>query len=118
RVGEDVSVPSLTLVDDPTNPLAYAAASYDAEGLATRRNVLIQNGVLQGFLYDSYAARRAGTVSTGSAVRGGFKGGPSPGARAISVDPGTLTQDEILHEVGTGLFVQSVTGLHSGVNPV
>src|SRR5438270_195813 len=53
RVGEDVSVPNLTLTDDPTNPLAYAASAYDAEGLATRRNVLIENGVLRGFLYDS-----------------------------------------------------------------
>ena len=118
RVGEDVSVANLTLTDDPTNPLAYAASAYDAEGLATRRNVLIENGVLQGFLYDSYAGRRAGVASTGSAVRGGFKSGPGTGARAISLNPGTLTQDEILKRVGTGLFVQSVTGLHSGVNPV
>lgn len=118
RVGEDVSVPTLTLVDDPTNPLAYAAAAYDSEGLACRRNVLIENGVLQGFLYDSYAGRRAGKASTGSAVRGGFKSGPGPGARAISINPGALSQAEILRQVGTGLFVQSVTGLHSGVNPV
>ena len=118
RVGEDVSVPFLTLVDDPTNPMAYGASSYDAEGLACRRNVLIDNGILQGFLYDTYAGRRAGVASTGSAVRGGFKGGPGPGARAISVTPGTKTQQEILAEIGTGLFVQSVTGLHSGVNPV
>src|SRR5439155_22854088 len=96
----------------------YAASAYDAEGLATRRNVLIANGVLKGFLYDSYAGRRAGVPSTGSAVRGGFKSGPGTGARAIALDPGTLTQDEILTQVGMGLFVQSVTGLHSGVNPV
>jgi PmbA protein len=118
RVGESVSVPGLTLVDDPTNPNAYAAAAYDAEGLACRRNVLIDDGVLQGYLYDTYAGRRAGRPSTGSAVRGGFKSGPGPGARAIALTPGTKRQEQILAEVGTGLFVQSVTGLHSGVNPV
>ena len=50
-----------------------------AIGLATRRNALIERGVLQGFLHNSYTARRLGTVSTGSAVRG-FKSTPSAGA--------------------------------------
>ncbi|MDQ1397498.1 MAG: PmbA protein [Acidimicrobiaceae bacterium] len=118
RVGEDVSVPSFTLVDDPTNPLAYSAAAYDGEGLACRRNVLIDSGVLQGFLYNTYAGRRAGVASTGSAVRAGFKSGPGVGARAISVVPGSHSPEEILEMVGTGLLVQSVSGVHSGVNPV
>src|SRR5207248_3954865 len=118
RVGEDVSVPAMTLDDDPTNPLAYAAAVFDAEGLACRRNVLIENGVLQGFLYNTYAGRRAGRASTGSAVRGGFKSAPGVGARAVSVVPGSLSPEEILALVGNGLLVQSVTGVHSGVNPV
>jgi len=118
RVGEDVSVPTVTLVDDPTNPLAYGAAIYDAEGLACRRNVLIDAGVLQGFLYNTYAGRRAGTASTGSAVRGGFKSGPGVGARAVSLAPGSLSPSEIIRQVGDGLLVQSVTGVHSGVNPV
>ena len=60
-MGEEVSVPGLTLVDDPTDPDAYGASRYDAEGLATRRNVLIEGGVLRKFLYNTYAARRAGT---------------------------------------------------------
>src|SRR3954451_19488299 len=118
RVGEDVSVPYVTLVDDPTNPLAYGAAIYDAEGLACRRNVLVDAGVLQGFLYNSYAGRRAGTSSTGSAVRGGFKSGPGVGARAVSLAPGSVSPEEIVRQVGNGLLVQSVSGVHSGVNPV
>lgn len=118
RVGEEVSVPGVTLVDDPTDPDAYGAARYDAEGLACRRNVLIRGGVLQGFLYNTYAGRKAGAASTGSAVRAGFKSGPGVGARALSFVPGTATAQEILAQVGDGLLVQSVTGIHSGVNPV
>ena len=60
RVGEQVGVGELTLVDDPTNPLAYGAARHDAEGLACRRNSLIETGELKGFLYDTYAGRLAG----------------------------------------------------------
>ncbi len=72
RVGEQVGDTVLTLVDDPTDPRAYGAAAYDAEGLACRRNVLIDAGVLRGFLYDTVSASRAGVRSTGSAVRGGL----------------------------------------------
>jgi PmbA protein len=118
RIGESVSVPTFTLIDDPTQADAYGAALYDAEGLATRRNLLIDGGVLRGFLYNTYAARRAGTASTASAVRAGFKSAPGTGARAISIVPGTRSPEEIMGEIGDGLLVQSVSGVHSGVNPV
>ena len=118
RVGEVVAAPMFTLVDDPTDTRAYGAGPSDAEGLASRRNALIEGGTLLGFLYDSHSARRAGVVSTGSAVRGGFKGVPGVGCRALSVTPGSRRDDEVFALVGTGLFVQSVSGLHSGVNPV
>jgi len=108
----------VTLVDDPTDARAFGAASHDGEGLACRRNVLISDGVLQMFVYDTVSARRAGARSTGSAVRGGFAGTPSAGCRALVLQPGTRVQDEILAGVGEGLYVQSVTGIHSGVNPV
>ena len=118
RVGEQVAVPALSLVDDPTNPDAYGAAAYDSEGLACRRNALVSEGRLQGFLYNTYAGRRAGVASTASAVRGGFKSPPGVGSRALSLEPGTKSQEEILTEVGEGLLVQEVTGVHSGVNPI
>ena len=120
RIGELVGHPGLTLIDDPTDPRAYGAAAYDAEGLACRRNVLIDSGVLRGFLYDTVAGSRAGVPSTGSAVRGGFAGTPGPGCRALTLAPGPEGYDEdgVLAAVGEGLFVQSMTGVHSGVNPI
>lgn len=120
RVGEQVGDGVVTLVDDPTDPRAYGAAAYDAEGLACRRNVLIEHGVLRGFVYDTVSASRAGTVSTGSAVRGGFSGTPGPGCRALVLSAGPEGLDEagVLAAVGEGLFVQSMTGVHSGVNPI
>ncbi len=120
RIGEVVGDVGLTLVDDPTDPRAYAAAAYDAEGLACRRNVLIDQGVLRAFLYDTVSASRAGVASTGSAVRGGFAGTPGPGCRALTLAPGPEGYDEdgVLAAVGEGLFVQSMTGVHSGVNPI
>ena len=120
RIGELVGVPALTLVDDPTDPRAYGASAYDAEGLACRRNALIDSGVLRGFLYDTVSGSRSGVASTGSAVRGGFAGTPGPGCRALTLAPGREGYDEdgVLAAVGEGLFVQSMTGVHSGVNPI
>ena len=118
RVGEEVASAGVTLLDDPTDPRAYGAAAFDGEGLACRRNVLIDGGVLTGFVYDTVSARRAGTVSTGSAVRGGFAGVPGAGCRAIALSPGELDEAAIVAAVGDGVYVQSVTGVHSGVNPV
>jgi PmbA protein len=118
RTGEAVGPASLRLVDDPTDVRAFGASAVDGEGLACRRNVLIDAGVLQGFVYDTVSARRAGTGSTGSAVRGGYTSTPGAGCRAVLLEPGPLGAAEILGAVGDGFFVQSVTGVHSGVSPV
>jgi PmbA protein len=118
RLGQTVAAPALTLIDDPTLPAAWGASAFDDEGLACRRNVMIEAGVLSCFLYDSTSARRAGTTSTASAVRAGYRSAPGVGARAAHLLPGELSPEGVLAHVGDGLLVQSVTGLHSGVNLV
>jgi PmbA protein len=118
RIGERVAAAHVHLVDDPTNPLAYTATDIDGEGLAARRNTLIDGGVLRRFVHNSYSARRAGTVSTGNAVRGGFKGTPGVGCLALQLTPGERSQAELIQSVGEGILIQSVKGMHSGVNPI
>ena len=118
RMGERVASPLVSVIDDPTDARHFAASRYDGEGLACRRNVLIDSGDLRAFVYDTVSARRAGTSSTGSAVRGGIAGSPSAGVRALVMSPGTQSQDEIFAAVGEGLYVDSLTGVHSGVNPI
>ncbi len=118
REGEQVGATVVNLVDDPTIPAAFGAATHDAEGVPVRRNALIVDGVLRGFLQNVYSGRRSGVATTGSAVRGGFKSPPGVGARALHLAPGSRTFDEIVAATPDALFVQSVSGLHSGTNPV
>jgi PmbA protein len=118
RLGDEVAPSFVSLIDDPTNPLAYTATDVDGEGLAARRNALIEDGVLERFTHNSYSARRAGTVSTGNAVRGGFSGTPGVGALALSLAPGTRSQQELIAGLDEGVLIQSVKGIHSGVNPI
>jgi PmbA protein len=117
RVGQAIASPLVTLVDDPTDPASLGADSHDGEGLATRRVPLIENGVLAGFLHNTMTGRRAGVPSTASAVRG-FRSTPGVGAQALAIATGEGTLDELIAGVDHGVLVQSMTGLHSGVNPV
>jgi PmbA protein len=118
RTGEVVAAPMVTLVDDPTNPEAFSAATHDGEGMATRRNVLVTDGVLQGFVHNATTARRGGTTSTGNAVRRGYQGVPGVGCTSLALRPGTASQEQLVAAVGEGILVADVAGMHSGVNPV
>jgi PmbA protein len=117
RLGQQVAADAVSLVDDPTDVRSLGADEHDGEGLATRPNTLIACGVLSGFLYDTYSARRGDVTSTASAVRG-YGSVPVAGAQALQLAPGDISQDELVAAVGEGFFVDSVSGLHSGVNPV
>jgi PmbA protein len=117
RVGDEVAAPIITLVDDPTDPAAFGATDFDGEGLAARRTPLITAGVLNGFLHNTYTARRMGVPSTASAVRGP-KSTPSVGVHAAVLTPGTQARDHLIAAVDRGVLIQEVSGLHSGVNPV
>lgn len=117
RLGEEVASPLFSLVDDPTNPDAFTAGATDGEGLASRRNVLVENGRLNTFVHNAYTARRMEAVSTGSAVRS-YSSVPGVGARALYLEPGTKSQQELISEIDNGVLIQGVAGIHSGVNPV
>ena len=117
RLGDDVASSVVTLVDDPTDAAAFSATATDGEGLATRRNVLIDGGRLDRFVHNSQTARRAGTVSTGSAVRG-YASTPGVGVQAVSLLPGPRRPADLIAGIDDGILVQGVSGLHSGVNPV
>jgi PmbA protein len=108
RIGELVASPLVTLVDDPTDSRSYYARETDGDGLAARRNVLLENGVLKMFVHDAYSARRMNTKSTGNAG----------GCVALQLTPGTKTQEELIAGISEGVLIDSVQGLHSGVNPV
>jgi PmbA protein len=117
RVGELVAADGVTLVDDPLHPDSIGGSPEDGEGLASRRNALIDAGRLQGFVNDTYSGRLLGTGSTASAVRG-YASTPVAGCRALTLTPGSRRQAELIASIDNGLLVQSVSGLHSGVNPV
>jgi PmbA protein len=93
-----------------------ATAPFDGEGIPTRRRVIIDKGVLQGFMYNTAVASRAGARSTGNASRGGYSGLPGIGPHAFYIAAGTSSPEAILRDTPRGLYVNGVTGY--GINPV
>jgi PmbA protein len=118
KLGEEVAASELRLADDPTDPDGLASAPFDGEGSPTRRNALIEDGRLATYLYDARTARKDGRETTASASRSSYRSPPSVGTSNLVIDAGDATLDELVSEVGDGLFVTDVAGLHSGVNPV
>ena len=98
-----------TLLDDPTDARHFAASAYDGEGLACRRNVLIEPAYCRASSTTPSRRGERAPSSTGSAVRGGIAGSPSAGCRALQlVARATLDQAEIFRRVGDGVFVESI----------
>ncbi|MDD4646429.1 MAG: TldD/PmbA family protein [Bacteroidales bacterium] len=106
----------LTIVDDGTRPKGMGSAPFDGEGVPTQKRVLVEKGVLKGFIYNTTVAHRAGTRSTGNAARGGFTSLPGIGTHNVYIEAGASTPEEIIKATGKGLLLKEVTGY--GVNPV
>ena len=113
RIGEQIFDTKLTWVDDATLPGCFSSAPYDDEGVPHRRNVLIEAGVLRGFMYDLKTAAQAGMASTGNASRGLF-GLPSPEGTNMCFAPGETPLAEMLAGIKEGLWVEGVLGLGQG----
>lgn len=115
RVGTQVASELVTVVDDPLIPRAPGSRAFDGEGLASRRNVVVDGGVLQTYLMDSYAARKLELESTASASRGS-SGGVGGSTSNFILRPGTLTPAELLAGVDRGFYVTEMMGF--GFNAV
>ena len=115
REGTQVASDLVTIVDDPLIPRAPGSRPYDGEGLASRKNVVVEKGILRTYLCDSYSARKLGRESTGSAARGGGAGVACSTSNFI-LQPGTDAPAAILKGTKRGLYVTDMMGF--GFNAV
>jgi PmbA protein len=114
QLGQPIAAPNLTLIDDhtmllPTGVGGFGTSPFDGEGLPARRTVVVENGVLQTYLLNTYTARKLNMHSTGNATRG-LAGSPGIGAGNLYLQPGTQTPEAILAEILAGLYVTSLMG--------
>jgi PmbA protein len=112
KLGQQVASKHFSLLDDPLCIEGVAASSFDEEGTPRRQITLIQDGILQNFLYDETEALLAGLQSTGHATKGDLDSLPSLSPSNILVKAGAHSKEALLREMKRGLWVQSLIGSH------
>lgn len=117
KEGEMVASPVFNLIDDGMMEDGIASFPFDAEGVKSQKKEIIVKGVLQGFLYDTYTASKAGVNSTGNAARGSFRGLPSVGTTNFIVTAGDNTPESLISSIDKGFYITDVMGMHTA-NPV
>jgi PmbA protein len=117
KVGSQVASDAITIIDDGLLAGGMRTGKFDAEGFPHQKTPIIKDGILQGFLYDSYTAKKQGKESTGNASRAGYLSTPSIEPTNFHLLPGTKSAEQLLCEVDDGLLVSYLQGAHSS-NPV
>ncbi|MDI2589338.1 TldD/PmbA family protein [Psychrobacillus sp. NEAU-3TGS] len=115
RIGEKVAPDIVTYIDDGTLPNEWGSLNIDDEGEKTRKNVLIENGILKGYLIDKFNARRMNAEATGSSRRESYRFNPTSRMTNTYIAPGTSTPEEIIASTENGLYAKYMGG--GSVNP-
>ncbi len=111
KLGLRVASSAVTIVDDARLRAGLGSRPFDGEGLATRRNVLVERGRLASYVLDTYSARKLGLRTTANAVRGG-----GASTANLWLEPGAKTPEEIIASTPRGLYVTELIG--QGFNPI
>ncbi|MGI9953171.1 TldD/PmbA family protein [Moorellaceae bacterium AZ2] len=117
KIKEAVASPVVNIIDDGRLAGGMASAPFDGEGVPTQRTVIVEGGILQGFLHNTYTAAKEGVRSTGNGARGSFKATPEVGTTNFYLEAGGRTPEELIKEVSRGLYVTDVLGMHTA-NPI
>ena len=113
KLNEKVASSKVTVEDRPLDKSLFGRG-FDDEGVATYNKALIKNGVLKTFLYNLTTAAKDGVESTGNGF-GGAKIGTSP--VFVVMKPGKKLLEELFQEVGNGVYITDISGLHAGLDP-
>jgi PmbA protein len=117
KLGSQVFSPLVTLIDDGAMEKGLLSAPFDGEGMKTGKTTLIDQGILTGYLHNTYTANKDGVVSTGNAVRSSFKSTPEVGTTNFYIQQGTTEKEKLLQGIRRGLYITDVMGLHTA-NPI
>jgi PmbA protein len=115
RLGQRLFRPGIHVVDDPRRLRGLRSRPFDAEGVATQRLAVVEDGVLASWLLDSATARELGFATTGHAQRG-VSSTPAPGPSNLHLSAGDDTPEALLADIAEGFYVTDLIGV--GVNQV
>ena len=118
KEGEMIASEAVTLMDDPLLPGGLGSQPFDAEGVATRTKAVIEKGKLTTLLHNLKTARKAGVKTTGNAAKAGYAGAVNVSPSNFFLAPGKKSLAELMADMGDGLVITEVSGLHAGANAI
>lgn len=110
KVGQRIASPLITIIDDGTLASKRGSFRFDDEGVVSQRTVLVEKGILKGYMHDRLTARRAGVRPTGNGRRQSYKYRPIPRMSNTIIAPGEGSTDEIVRSLDKGFFVKKMGG--------
>ena len=110
RIGDRVAAPGVTVFDDGTLPNRRGSLTIDDEGTPTERTILIEDGILKGYMHDRMSARLMGMQATGNARRQSYAYVPMPRMTNTAMLGGQHTQAEMIASTQRGIFCASLGG--------
>ena len=113
KVGQKVASDHVTIIDDGMFDKGIAPAPADGEGVPSRRTVLVESGVLKGFLHNTYTAGKDGVESTGNGVRSSYASLPEVGPSNFYFIPGAITKDNLIASCPRAFLVTDAMGMHT-----
>ncbi len=116
KLGEQIASTKVTAIDDGTVPNAWGSLNIDDEGNDTKKNVLIENGILKGYMIDKLNGRRMKMEATGSCRRQSYKFQPTSRMTNTYIAAGKDNPDDIIKSIEDGLYAKKLGG--GSVNPV
>ena len=118
KLGEAVAAPIVTVIDDPQREGSPVGTTFDAEGVATYKKCVIENGVLKTYLHNRETAKKMGVETTANASKGAYHSPIGIMPYAFTITAGDKTLSELFTMAGDGIYITSFSGLHAGANPV
>lgn len=115
KVGQKIASPLVTAIDDGTIPNEWGSFNIDDEGTPSHRNVLIENGILKGYMIDKLNARRMNMDITGSGRRQSYRYAPTSRMSNTFIDNGKSSPEEIIANTEKGIYAKYMGG--GSVNP-
>ncbi|WP_026883025.1 TldD/PmbA family protein [Clostridium akagii] len=116
KLGQKIASEKVTAIDDGTMPNLWGSLNIDDEGTPTRRNILIEKGILKGYMIDKLNGRRMNMAPTGSSRRESYKFAPTSRMTNTFIATGEDSNNDIIASINKGLYAKKMGG--GSVNPV
>lgn len=118
KLGEKIAATHVQLIDNPFLPEGIRSATFDSEGVPTKKHTIVEDGQLQTYFHNLKTSKKDGVETTGHAHRGSHKGSIDVSPSNFYIEPTEQTYEQLYEGIEEGIIITDLAGMHSGANPI